>query len=250
VTTHSRPLENKTALITGASKRIGKAIALYLASLGANILVHYHTSKEEAKRVVGTLSDQSVKAWALQSDLADPESASQLIGKARTVAGDLHYLINNASIFPNSQLDSFSSQELEHVMQVNAMAPLQLCRDFAKLKTAEHIINLLDTRITAFDFSHAAYDLSKKTLHQLTQSLAIELAPQIRVNAVAPGLILPPADKDHSYLEKLKHTNPLQTYGTPEEIARAIGFLITSHFIQGHVIFVDGGRHLKGIQRG
>ena len=108
------------------------------------------------------------------------------------------------------------------------------------------IVNFLDTRIEDYDRKHAAYHLSKRMLYTLTRMMAIEFAPLVRVNAVAPGLILPPPGKDESYLAQLAHTNPLGRYGDPSHIVEAVLFLVRNDFVTGQVVFVDGGRHLKG----
>jgi NAD(P)-dependent dehydrogenase (short-subunit alcohol dehydrogenase family) len=121
-----------------------------------------------------------------------------------------------------------------------------LSRRLAAQKRAGSIVNLLDARMLDYDRQHLSYHLSKRALWDLTRIGAIEFAPLIRVNAVAPGLVLPPTGKDTEYLEKLKHTNLLNRYGSPEDVARAVLFLIESPFITGQVIFVDGGRHMRG----
>ncbi len=108
------------------------------------------------------------------------------------------------------------------------------------------VVNFLDTMIRDYDKKHVPYHVSKKVLQDLTRMMAVEYAPKLRVNAVAPGLVLPPLGKDESYLERLKHTNPLQSYGSGEQIAHAVVFLLTNEFITGQCIYVDGGRNLRG----
>jgi len=128
---------------------------------------------------------------------------------------------------------------------VNALAPLLLSRSFAMGPNAEAIVNFLDTMTFDYDKQHIAYHLSKRMFHALTQMMALEFAPRIRVNAIAPGLVLPPEGKDAAYLERLKNSNPLQRVGSPEGITAAVLFLLRSGFITGQTLFVDGGRHLR-----
>jgi hypothetical protein len=123
---------------------------------------------------------------------------------------------------------------------------LELCREFAKQVRGGAIVNFLDTRVLDYDREHMSYHLSKRALFTLTRAMALEFAPAIRVNAVAPGLVLPPAGKDQSYLDALVHTNPLQAHGSVEDVAAAVLFLVTSPFVTGQVIYVDGGRHMLG----
>ena len=234
-----------TALITGGARRIGRALALELASLGVGVVVHYNRSGQEAREVVETATLRGGRAWAIQADLANPAEAEGLLLRAVTTAGPLDYLINNASSFHESGLDNLSANNLLGELQVNACAPLQLCRAFAGQKRKGAIINMLDTRIHSFDREHVGYHLSKRALFSLTRMLAWEYAPHVRVNAIAPGVILPPEGEGLDWLEKLRHSNPLDSYGTVEDVTDAALFLLASEFITGEVIHVDGGRHIK-----
>ena len=131
-------------------------------------------------------------------------------------------------------------------MRINAWAPFVLGRALARERRGGCIVNLLDSRITDYDAEHAAYHLSKRMLATLTRMMALEFAPRVRVNAVAPGLILPPPGEDDGYLERLKRTNPLERHGEPADVAEAVLFLARSLFVTGQTIFVDGGRHMRG----
>ncbi len=241
-----KKLSGRTALITGGAKRLGRATALSLASEGVDVVVHYRGSEADAQATAADIEKAGQRAWTLQADLTDATQAETLIPRAIEMAGPIDILINNASIFPADKVMDFSPAELAANIQVHTMSPLQLGRAFAAQGGSGDIINFLDTRITDYDREHAAYHLSKRMLYTLTRMLAVELAPRIKVNAVAPGLILPPPGKDLTYLEQLKTTNPLQRYGGPEDITAAVIFLLKSDFITGQVIFVDGGRHLRG----
>jgi len=239
-------LAGKTALVTGAAKRLGMHCALALADRGANVVVHYGASASEAEVLCADLADRGVKAWSLQADLQDAAEAEALFDQALRLAGPVHILVNNASIFEPGGLSEVSLEEVSRNTVVNAWAPFVLARAFARQGLEGRIVNLLDTRVAGYDFSHVGYILSKHVLAVLTRMTALEYAPLVTVNAVAPGLILPPPGRDATYLEALAGTVPLQRHGGAEDIVRAMLFLIESPFITGQTVFVDGGAHLKG----
>ncbi len=243
-------IRGKTALITGGAKRLGRAISLSLASLGANIIIHYGKSQKEASELASEIRKYNVNAWTVSGDLNQVSEVERIFDEALELESPIQILINNASIFEKSDLYTFSIDELYDNIKINAISPLILARKLAKQKLDSAIINLLDTRITEYDKTHVAYHLSKRMLFDLTKMMALEFAPFTRVNAIAPGLILPPYGQDLSYLEKLAPTNPLNSIGSPEEITKAVIFLLESTFITGQVIFVDGGYHLKGYTYG
>jgi pteridine reductase len=241
-----------TYLITGAANRIGRAVALSLASNASAIVIHYRSSQSAAQELSQEIIRMGVKAFTIAADLGSASEADGLLKRAWDMAGPIDVLINNASIFETGRLTEISISDIQHNMMTNAYAPLLLSRCFFELNknrntsTLPVIINLLDSRITEYDRQHAAYHLSKRTLFTLTKMMALEFAPAVRVNAVAPGLILPPKGKDQSYLEQLKSSNPLNSIGTLEQIADAVHFLIDNEYITGQIIYVDGGRHLFG----
>lgn len=238
---------NKTALITGGAKRLGRAIALALAAEGSNCIIHYRGSPDAAEETAVSVRSEGVKAWILQADLADSRQAEDLIALCQETSGHtIDILINNASIFPAGTLMELSAGDLAANMQVNAMAPLQISRAMARASHSGCIINLLDSRMDDYDAAHVAYHLSKRALHSLTRMLAVELAPRFRVNAVAPGLVLPPAGKSDDYLQSLAGTNPLGTVGNEQEVTDAVLYLLKARFVTGQVLYVDGGRHMKG----
>lgn len=242
----SDSLKGKTALITGAARRLGEAMALTLAGEGTNIVAHYHRSERAARALCERIEQQGVSAQPLQADLSDSRQARTLMDQAISRAGPVDILINNASIFDPETLWQITEQSLWRNVQIHAMTPLVLARTLAQQGRCGHVVNMLDTRVTTYDREHAAYHVSKRALLTLTRMLALELAPKIAVNAVAPGLILPPAGEDESYLRKLTHTNPLKRHGEPADVAEAVLFLLRSRFVTGQVIYVDGGYHMKG----
>jgi NAD(P)-dependent dehydrogenase (short-subunit alcohol dehydrogenase family) len=237
-------LENKTALITGAAKRLGRETALTLSDRGINVIVHFDHSDTEAGKLRADLQNKGVKAWTIQADFRSPDQYQTLIERASQIAGGLDILINNASIFPAEALSDLSWSSLSANMEVNAWVPFVLSRAFAQQIGQGKIVNLLDSRLKGYDWTHVGYILSKHLLAAMTRMMALEFAPHITVNAVAPGLVLAPPGKDESYLQNLVHTIPLQRHGGAQDIADAVAFLIASDFITGNVIYVDGGRHL------
>lgn len=240
-------LKHKTVLVTGAAKRLGRAMALALARQDAEVVVHYHTSQSEAEAVQAEIEQAGSKATLCQADLADPEQADALVGQVVERLGrPLDILINNASFFDTQSWRETTSDALIENMQVHAYAPLTLSRAFFEQGRSGQIINMLDSRVQDYDKLHVPYHLSKRSLLTLTRILAIELAPVVTVNAVAPGLVLPPEGQGQEYLDKLAHTNPLNRYGSERDICEAVLFLLRSEFITGQIIYVDGGRHMKG----
>lgn len=237
-------LRSKTALVTGASRRIGRELCLALAEEGVNLVVHHRSMGDEAQKLAAELAERGVKTWLVQADFEEPQECQSLIERVIAEAGSLDILINSASIFPAGTLNEMTLDDLNRTIQVNAWVPFLLSRDFARLAGRGKIINLLDTRIEGYDWKHAAYILSKQALALLTRMTAVEFAPAVTVNAVAPGLILPPPGKDQDYLNELAKTVPLRHHGSPRDIADAAIYLLKSDFVTGQVIYVDGGRHL------
>lgn len=243
-------LTGRTALVTGAAKRLGAATALELARHGAAVVIHYGQSKAEAEQVAQAARTIGAPAWTVAANLADSTAAEGLFDRATHVSGPIDVLVNNASIFPKAGIKTLSRADLHANVDVNALAPLLVSRRFFAQGRPGCIINFLDARITDYDADHVPYHLSKRMLFSLTRMMAIEFAPAVRVNAVAPGLVLPPDGQDESYLESLAHTNPLGKHGDAKDVTDAVLFLIRNEFITGQVIFVDGGRHMKGAMYG
>ncbi len=245
----SPALAGELALVTGGARRLGRAIVLELARAGADVVVHYHGSADAAERVCEEARAFGVDAWAVQGGFENETEVAGLVPGAREKAGrPLTILVNSASIFPQGGLSDMTRADFDGNMHVNAWTPLALARAFAEQGGRGCVVNLLDTKITSHDGDHAAYILSKHTLAAATRFLALELAPRVRVNAVAPGAVLAPepADDPDAYLAKLAEGLPLKRSGSADDIARAVAFLVTSAFITGQIIFVDGGAHLGG----
>lgn len=239
----------KRALITGGAKRLGRETALALARAGASLVIHYNSSEAPARALCQELETLGATAVPLQANLDDPVAAEGLFGEAWEALGGIELLVNNASIFPAGRMDEMSWTELQENLRVNAWAPFLLMREFwRKVKgspTGGSVVNLLDTRLIGGDLVHAAYHLSKATLKEITTLAALEFAPELRVNGVAPGAVLPPEDFGDDYLDSLTAELPLKRRGYPNDITQATLYLLGAHFVTGQIIFVDGGRHIR-----
>jgi NAD(P)-dependent dehydrogenase (short-subunit alcohol dehydrogenase family) len=239
-------LQGQTALVTGAARRIGKAIALALAEQQVNVVIHYRQSASPAESLRQELVARGVQAFCVKAAFDNSEDADSLLDRARAEAGPIQILINSASEFHPETLDAMTHESLTHNITVNAWAPFALTRAFARQVTRGKVINFIDAEIAGFNLTRASYILSKHLLATLTSMTALQYAPGITVNAVAPGLILPPEGKDDSYLDRLAQSVPLRRHGGLADITRAVLFLLESDFVTGHLIYVDGGRHLLG----
>lgn len=242
-------LKGRTALVTGGARRIGRAIALALAARGVNIVIHFNRSADEARQLAVAVEQAGGRAWTVQADFRRADEYQPLIAHARSLTGGFDILINNASIFPAATLGELAWPGFEAAMEVNAWVPLTLCREFARGLAHGAVVNLHDTHLKGYDFRHTGYILSKHVLAEVTRMTALELAPRITVNAVAPGLILPPPGQDERYLIEHSSRVPLCKHGTVQDIAEAVLFLLEAEFVTGQVIYVDGGRHLYGAAR-
>jgi pteridine reductase len=240
-------LKGQTALITGAARRVGRRIALALADRGVSVFVHYNSSGAGAESLSAEIRDRGVQAWPLQGSLENPDRIGSMWEQAldRSPGGRISLLVNNASIFPSDTLHTLEREDLDRSLGVNALAPLQLIRLFAAQQGPGSVVNLLDSRIGGYMKRHVSYALSKRMLFSLTRMLALELAPGVRVNAVAPGMILAPEGAGGEELDRLAARSPLGRWGDPEDVAGAVLFLLENDYITGQVIFADGGAFMK-----
>ena len=240
-------------LITGAAKRIGREMALNLASKGFDVAINYRNSKKEAEILAAKIrSDFAVECEIFYCDLCDVEQVKKMAKDVLARFPHCNLLINNASIFEKSKFLTESDSELIKNLNIHLISPLILSKEFAKnvevlrVENAQ-IINLVDKNIARFDTSYFYYLLSKKALAELTKMLSLELAPKIRVNAIAPGFILNSVDEKNPSLEtkNLIKKIPLQAKGDVENILQAVEFLLKNQFITGQILFIDGGASLN-----
>ena len=226
-------LEGKRALVTGGAVRIGKAITEALQRAGVEVVVHYRNSAAEAK---------ALSPFTVQADLQSLEACSQLIGQV----GSLDILVNNAAFFTKDTLFDASPERIQREFQINLFAPMELTRLFAAQAERGAVVNLLDRRIRCNDTTCAPYSISKKGLEEFTKLAALEYAPEITINAVAPGPVLPPSGSTAESARELAGSIPLEQLPVPENIAETVLFLLQAESITGQVVFVDGGQHLLG----
>jgi pteridine reductase len=248
-------LDGRVAVVTGGAVRLGKALALALAEEGVRLAVHYNSSAGPAEATVGEIRALGSDAVALRADLSQPDQVPSLIDQAAEQWGRLDILVNSAAIFEPADLAHTSAESWDRHFAINLRAPFFLSQAFAAhvgkdrrapdgARGRAHIVNIADWRGLRPDTSYLAYSLAKAGVLAMTQGLALALAPNIQVNAIAPGAILPPPGKDQAYLDGLAADIPVQRVGSPAEIARTLLFLLKSDFVTGQTVFVTGGQHL------
>ncbi|WP_346862447.1 SDR family oxidoreductase [uncultured Draconibacterium sp.] len=235
-----------TALVSGSSKRIGKAIAEHLAKGGWNIFVHYNTSATAAELLLAELSTKFPEQHfhMVKADLSNIDEVLELIPKLVADFGPFDLLVNNASVFNKAYINATSLDLFNSQLDVNLKAPFFLMRDFANLCKSGNIINFVDTRISSNKSNFAAYSLSKKGLWDLTQMAALEFAPGIRVNAIAPGVTLAPEHEDENYLNDLAKGIPMKRAGGLDPILKSIDYILNNEYLTGQLLFADGGENL------
>ncbi len=237
----------KAALVTGAGRRIGSEIALDLARHGWRVGVHFRRSEAEARELVETIASEGGHAVALAADLAREEQAMGLVPRAVEALGPLGCLINNASVFDNDNAETASRDSWDAHMEVNLRAPLLLIQAFAAQLPeggAGNVINMLDQRVWNLTPDFLSYTVSKAGLWTLTRTLALALAPRIRVNAVGPGPTLPSKRQSKAQFARQAAQTPLGRGATPDEICQAVRFLLAAPAVTGQMLALDGGQHL------
>jgi NAD(P)-dependent dehydrogenase (short-subunit alcohol dehydrogenase family) len=241
-------LRGQVAVVTGGAVRIGRALALALAGEGVNLCLHYGSSRAAADETAAEIRARGVDVTTVQADLSRPgEAAGRIVAHAVQHFGRVDILVNSAAIFEPGMLADTTEEQFDRHFAVNLKAPLCLCREFAATRTAGargHIVNVADWRGVRPIPGHLAYTLTKSALVTLTKTLAQELAPEVQVNAIAPGAILPPPHEGEAYLQRLAQQIPLRRSGTPDDVAAAAIFLLRSDFVTGEVVHVTGGEDL------
>ena len=240
---------NKTIFITGAAKRIGKEIALTFKELGWNIIIHYNSSKKDADDLADQINkDNPNSAKTVQGNLDIKEDVQKILSEVSDAFPSVDLLVNNASTFYPTPIDEISEDHWEKLVGSNLKGPLFLIQGLKeKLKESDgSIINITDTNLTKGVANYSIYSAAKAGLEAITKGLARELAPKIKVNAIAPGAMLEPPDVTWTEEQKNKviETIPLKRMGSEKDIANAVKFLANSEYITGQTIKVDGGRSL------
>ena len=241
-------LAGRTALVTGAGRRLGRAIAEDLAAGGARIAVHYRQSAAEADTVIAGIRRRGGTAEGFAADLADPAAAERLAAAVVDRLGPVDILVNNASIYFRTPIDGLGEAEWDEVMTVNLKTPYLLSLTLGRAmreRGAGKIVNLVDIAAERPQPDYLPYGVSKAGLVALTRGLARALAPQVQVNCVAPGPVLKPSDTTAAAAAAILGRTPLGRFGTAADVAAAVRFLIEgSDFVTGTTVVVDGGRAL------
>jgi len=239
-------LPGRWALVTGAARRVGRAIARELASRGMNVVVHYNTSEDEAAQVVRELQALGVQAFAVQADLARAPDVRALAEAAEARSAGIAVLVNSASNYFRTPFDDLTEELWDASLDVNLKGPFLLSWHLGRAMRARgqgRIVNIADWAGERPYVGYLPYTVSKAGLVCLTKALAKELAPEVAVNAVAPGPVLPPEDMSDAEKQAIVRATPLGRLGRPEDVARCVRFLAEeAEFTTGAVFLVDGGR--------
>ncbi|MBD3240893.1 MAG: SDR family oxidoreductase [Chitinivibrionales bacterium] len=236
-------LRRAAVLITSGTKRLGLAFAKESLALGFDVLLHYRTHTREARRWLSRHADLAAHTHFIQKDIT-PENARELISESLSIAPRLVGLVNNASSFSKGAL-----QDIDHfaaTIRTNALVPAALTSAFAAAVTRGWVINVTDAHISAINIPHQNYRVSKMLLTELTRQQAALYAPKVRVNAIAPGPMLPAPGDSRERFESLAKGIPLGRTGSPNLLRPAFSYLVTAEYVTGEVLHVDGGWHLRG----
>ncbi|WP_432381087.1 SDR family oxidoreductase [Duganella sp. P38] len=243
---------SQVALVTGAGRRIGRAIALGLARAGWDVAVHYRNSATEAGEVASAIIALGRRAVALQCDLADEAAVRALLPRAAAALGAVHCVVNNASLFDYDSASEFSPALLDAHMRANVAAPLLLAQALHAATpdgAQAAVINLLDQKLYNLNPDFLSYTLSKAALHTATTMLAQQLAPKLRVVGVAPGITMVSGDQTEAGFANAHQQTPLGRSSTPDDIADAVVYAATARALTGATLLVDGGQHLLPLPR-
>jgi NAD(P)-dependent dehydrogenase (short-subunit alcohol dehydrogenase family) len=240
-------VQPKTALITGAAKRLGRAIALDLARHGWHIAIHYHTSEKEARATEADARTTGVKVALLKADLSKESETAGLVARAVKELGPLGALVNSASIFENDEWYSADRKSWDLHMETNLRAPFVLSQDFARQVPRDGhgaIVNLIDQRVLKPTPQFISYSVSKAALYWLNSTLAQALAPRVRVNAVGPGPTMKNERQSAADFNRQREATILGLGAEPQDICDAVRYLLDAPSVTGQMIAVDGGQHL------
>ncbi|NOX63955.1 MAG: SDR family oxidoreductase [Chloroflexi bacterium] len=241
-------LKDKIAIVTGGSKRVGRALTLALAEAGCHVAIHYNHSVDPAQQTAAEARALGVNAAIIQADLTYVEEAVRLVEEVARQLGSAQILINSAAIFPEDTIMDVTIEAWSRTFRVNLRSPVFLTQAFVRHLPANErgaVINISDWRAERPYPDHFSYSVAKGALDAFTRAAAISLAPRVRVNAIALGPMLPPPGKGADYLEARAAQLPLRRAGGVDVIAQTMLFLLRNDFITGEIVRLDGGAHLK-----
>ena len=240
-------LAGRVALVTGAGRRVGRAIAVALGAQGMRVAVHYNESVDGARDTASMIEDAGGSAALVRADLSKVTACEQLVDALVLEHGELHTLVNSAAMMLRTPLGSVTEHDWEAMFALNVRAPFFLAQHAAPaLRLAKgNIVNIADLAAYEAWAGYVPHGMTKAAVVQMTRALAHTMAPEVRVNGVAPGVVLLPDGFNPDDAEHLRRTTPLRRIGTPEDVAEAVLYLIRSEFVTGEVIKVDGGRNVR-----
>jgi pteridine reductase len=240
-------LAGRVALVTGAGRRVGRALAVALGARGMHVIVHYNSASAGAEETVRLVVRAGGSGEVMRADLGNTSEAEQLVDQAVAARGALDVLVNSAAVMLRTPLGETSAKDWDAMFALNVRAPYFLSQHAAPaLRTSRgSIVNIAD--LAAFETwpGYVPHGLTKAAVVQMTRALARVLAPEVRVNAIAPGVVLLPEGWSDADAERLRATTPLGRLGSPEDVAGAMLFLLDAGYVTGEVITVDGGRHIR-----
>lgn len=247
MTAETSPTPRPAALITGSGIRLGRALALDLAAAGYDIAVHYNRSAEPALETAEAIRALGVECHAFALDLRDVAAFPAFIGRVHAAFPNLRVLINSASAYGQATIGATTVELFDEQLAVNLRAPYFLTQAFAAQVGRGHVVNIIDNKIAFNQNQYAAYLLSKQALAEFTRLAALEFAPHIQVNGVAPGVVLPAGTRSPEYIAWRISGIPLHKQGSTADISAAVRYLIGSAFVTGQILFVDGGEGLTNV---
>lgn len=239
-------LRSKRALVTGAGTRLGKAIAVGLGSAGMHVAVHYHTNQQGARDTALQIEASGGRAHLCSADLSRRQAARDLVDAAVDALGGLDLLVLSAGNFEDPRLGEITDDDWDRSLELDLASPFAMAqRAIGALRERQGNIVFITCSSVVCPFrGYLPYMVAKAGLYQLMRALALQLAPDVRVNAVAPGLVLPPQDMDRERIEAMVRALPLRRVGSPQDVVRAVLYLASSPFVTGEQLVVDGGRSL------
>ena len=240
-------LKGRVALVTGAGRRVGRALALALGRRGATVAVHYGSSKAGAEEVAREIAALGARAEVFGADLTDPAAPEKLVSAVAARFGQLDVLVNSAAIMERTPFGEVTAEQWDRIFALNLRAPFFLAQAASPhlRKVRGTMVNIADLAAYETWPGYVPHGLTKSGVVHMTRSLARVLAPEVRVNAIAPGTVLLPDDWRREDEERLNRTTPLGRQGSPEDVAAAMLYLIDAEYVTGETLIVDGGRHVR-----